>query len=61
MSALKAVFTPFNDSSLGSFKMPKSIERADELLIVVPLVKIFGRNYNFSFSVGGSRADSVIF
>ena len=59
MSALKAVFTPFNDSSVYSFKMPKSIERADELLIVVPLVKIFGRNYNFSFSVGGSRADSV--
>ena len=59
MSAFKTVFTSFNDSAVYSFKMPKSIERADELLIVVPLVKIFGRNYNFSFSVGGSGADSV--
>ena len=59
MSALKAVFTSFNHSSVYSFTIPKSIERADELLIVVPLVKISGRNYNFTFSVGGSKADWV--
>ena len=59
MSAFKAVFTSFNDSSVYSFTIPKSIQRSDELMIVVPLVKIFGRNYNFTFSVGGSKADSV--
>ena len=59
MSALKAVFTSFNDNSVYSFTIPKSIQRSDELMIVVPLVKIFGRNYNFTFSVGGSKADSV--
>ena len=59
MSALKAVFKSIKDNSDYSVTLPKSIKGADALVIVVPLVKIFGRNYNFSFSVGGSKADSV--